>query len=49
MFVPRLHRKLVAALAPMSKQEKRQLVQLLDKLRLYIRKVESPQADRVSA
>jgi len=41
-FVPQHHRALASAMAPMSKQEKRQLVQLLDKLRAHIRKIELP-------
>lgn len=48
-FVPQHHRALAAALGPMSKQEKRQLVQLLDKLRAHLRKLEVPNTERVSA
>lgn len=41
-FVPGHHRALSTALAPISKQEKRQLVQMLDRLRSHIRKIELP-------
>jgi len=41
-FVPRHHRAIGSAMAPMSKQEKRQLVQLLDKVRSHIHKVALP-------
>src|SRR5579872_2580955 len=48
-FVPRHHRALGQALAPMSKQEKRQLVQLLDKLRACSHNYENHQTERASA
>ena len=48
-YVPQHHRALGHVLAPMSKQDKRQLVHLLDKLRVHIRKSESAQTERASA
>lgn len=48
-FVPQHHRAMAAALAPMSKHEKRQLVQLLDKLRMQVRNLELTETDRASA
>jgi MarR family 2-MHQ and catechol resistance regulon transcriptional repressor len=44
-FVPYHHRALSAVMAGMTKQEKRQLVALLDKLRTRLREVEIPQLE----
>jgi hypothetical protein len=44
-FVPFHHRALNVIMSGMSKQEKRQLVALLDKLRSRLREVQIPQLE----
>ena len=48
-FVPHHHRVVASAMSVLTKAEKRQLVQVLDKLRAHLKEVEVPELERFSA